>query len=128
MNASTRTVLALAAASLALTGCSSVLEPVTQRVDQVRETAADVTIRAGYCVSAARAAANFDESDPQQAMESLTDVLDGAPSELDDLASRIEQAVAQAADGDLEALDTPEMRAVAEQLMERTIEMCDPRS
>lgn len=128
MNASARTLLILAAASLVLAGCSSVLAPVTERVDQVRETAADVTVRAGYCVSAARAAANFDESDPQQAMESLTELLDGAPDELDDLTARLEQAVSQASDGDLAALDTPEMREVADQLMQRTMELCDPRS
>ena len=119
-------IIALALA-LAVSACSS----VTERVDNVRSSVGSVAERARACVDLVQAFSSFDEpgadTDPEQALETLREIVERSPEEFTALMSELESLVDQAAQAEAEGRSVvadPEFRQAARQLAGQATSLC----
>jgi hypothetical protein len=124
VRASRSPLLLLALLVLLAAGCSD----VSDRVDDLRSGADDLSERAQFCLSVARTATAVEAGSPETAATAAEEALAQAPEELRDDARFIAERLRAARDGDHDALDDPEVREAAERLHDQTRELCDPTS
>ncbi|MFA9444069.1 hypothetical protein [Egicoccus sp. AB-alg6-2] len=110
-------------ALLALSGACANLQ---ERVDDVRTGAQDLTDRARFCLSVARAASALESDNFTTAADAAQEALAQAPEELRGDARKVADAAQAVRDGDHSALQDPAVVAAAERLRDDTRAMCDP--
>lgn len=117
------TPIALLLGAALLTGsCAEVeqaVEEVTGRANEVAETAR-------YCVQAIEVAHAVSDRDVEAAVTAGEELVEVAPPELAGDAQTLLDAAERAQDGDLSALEDPEVTDAAERLRTRTEETCTP--
>ncbi|MEX0592924.1 MAG: hypothetical protein WD358_08845 [Nitriliruptoraceae bacterium] len=113
--------------ALVVSACAS----VTERVDNVRSSVGSVAERARACVELVQAFGSFDEpgadDDPEQALETLREIVERSPEEfmalMNELESLVEQAAQAEADGRTVVTD-PEFRQAARHLAGQATSLC----
>ena len=116
-------LLLLAVALLTtLSGCAE----LDTRVDELRTQTEELTDRARFCLAVTRATTAIESGSPATAREAADEVLAQAPDDLEPQARQVVDLLAvAAAEGDAELRD-PALRAAADELRARTVELCDP--
>ena len=116
-------VLVLAAVlTAAVGGCAD----VGDRVDRLRSDTQELTDRARFCLAITRAATAIESGSPATAQEAAEEVLAQAPEELADEARAVVDELRRVQGDDGADLRDAELRAAAERLRTRTLELCDP--
>ncbi len=120
MSLRSRAVVAVLAVLLA--SCSDVQD----RIDQVRDSASELTDQARFCLTIARTVSAIESGSPQTAAEAAEEAFAQAPEEVRADAEAVLDAIRSTDGGAAEALEDPDVRAAAERLRDRTADLCDP--
>ncbi len=117
-------LLLLTAALLTLlSGCAE----LDTRVDELRTETEELTDRARFCLAITRATTAIESGSPATAQEAADEVLAQAPDDLEPQARQVVDLLSVAIAEDDAELRDPALRAAAEELRARTVELCDPR-
>lgn len=108
--------------ALLVGGCTQ----VEQAVEEASERAHEVAETARYCVEAIDVAQAIADSDVEAAVTAGEELVEVAPEELADDARLLLDAARRAQDGELSALEEPEVVAAAERLRTATERTCSP--
>lgn len=114
------------AALLVLFALSGACSDVQEQVDEVRDTAQELTDRARFCLNVTRAAKALEEGNVETAAEAAQEAAAQAPEELRSDARIVADAAEAVRNGDRDAVEDPAVVAAAERLREETRAMCDP--
>lgn len=102
-------------------GCSTVRD----RIDDVRESAEQVTDRVRFCLALTRTLHAVESGSPATAADAAEETLATVPRNIADDARQVVEAVRRSLDGD-DTLHGPDVRDAVRQLEERTRTLCDP--
>ncbi|MEX2503276.1 MAG: hypothetical protein WD378_00400 [Egicoccus sp.] len=114
------------AALLVLLALSGACSDVQEGVDDVRETAEELTGRARFCLSVTRAATALEAGNVRTTAEAAQEAAAQAPEELRGDARIVADAAEAVRNGDDGALEDPAVVAAADRLREETRAICDP--
>lgn len=120
MRGSMLVLVLTAVMATALVGCADAEE----QVDRFRAQAEELTDRARFCLSVTRAATAIESGSPATAREAAEEVLAQAPDELMTEARTVAEELRRVLAEDDADLRDPELQAAAEQLRERTAQLC----
>jgi hypothetical protein len=117
----------LLCAALLIVGSAACVD-VRGTVDELRSDVAELSERSRFCLALARTLTAIESGSPDTAAESAEEVLAQAPADVRERAAAVADTLRDAQDRGGVALDDPELRAAAEELRDRTRELCDPRA
>lgn len=102
---------------------------VDDQISELRSGADEATDRVQFCLAVTRALSSVDGgSSPAEAQTAAEEVLAQVPDELRDDAELVADRLRQAAENDDPSVLDAEFEAAAQDLRDRTEQMCDPRS
>lgn len=111
--------------ALLLMGASSCVDPGDHLLDEVG-AADEPTDRVRFCLSLARAINAVQSAAPATAQDGIEEAVTQAPDDLLDEVRNLAESIRVARDLGSDALRDPDLQAAAEQLHERTRDLCDP--
>lgn len=109
--------------TMASAGCGEVRD----RLDDVRDTADQVTDRVRFCLALARTLHAIESGSPATAADAAEEAFATVPDNMADDARQVVEAVRRSLAGDA-GLHDADVRGAARQLEERTRVLCDPTS